>query len=215
MGGVVTAAYEKVPGVLEIWLEQPLDRQWVALFRLVRRGGGSDRFRVGELRIFPAEAGRRVAGEWSGSWRGIEAEAPRRGLTTKVVKLAQPHLWLQSMRTFAPRFRELFPDNVELPVAPSRSPTERRGRPKLPDKFLATVAREYAVASAAGKPPVEAVAQRHGEDVAKVRGWIHKARLRGFLTVSAQGKTGGEVTPKATFVLETEKRARRHATGRK
>ena len=205
----VTSADQKVPDVLEIWVEQPLDPQWVAAFRLVRRGGASTRFRVGELRIFPAEVGRRP-GEWSGAWRGIEAEAPRRGLTTKILKRAQPHLWLQFMEKLVPQFRALFPgEEFEPPLVSSRSPTERRGRPKLSDEFLALVAQQYAEASATGKRPVEAVAQKHGEVVAKVRGWIHKARLRGFLTKGAQGKTGGQLTSKATFILESQKQSKR------
>jgi transposase-like protein len=77
-----------------------------------------------------------------------------------------------------------------------------RGRPRHTDAFLVRVAAEYVRACTAGPAPVEAVARRHGDEpVAKVRGWIYQARQRGFLSESAQGRTGGQLTPEATFYL--------------
>ena len=57
---------------------QDLGDGWTAEFKLV--GTGSD-VRVGEARIFPGQP-------------GAGAPVPGRGLTKKVLKRANPHLWL-------------------------------------------------------------------------------------------------------------------------
>jgi hypothetical protein len=197
---------EIVEDVLDVWLTQPLDARWMAAFRLVR--GGTNRFRVGEVRIYPIEAGN-PAGEWSGAWLGLEADAPRRGLTKQIINLARPHLWLQQAEQRV-AFRKLFP--AQFPDAMTGSaPKSRdtRGRPRVPDETLARAAQLYVEACAAkSHHPVEVVAQQMGEPLVRVRGWIHKARteVRGLLTQRGQGETGGQLTKRATLILEQQKR---------
>ena len=71
--------------------------KWTVAYRIVMSGGNP---RVGELRIFPSEPdfADRPAGEWSGRWKGVEATAPRRGLTTGVVRSIKVHRWLEQVR---------------------------------------------------------------------------------------------------------------------
>ena len=189
--------------VRDAWVTQRIDERWLAAFRLVKSGG---RWRVGEARIFPAESDYAGDGEWSGCWRGFEAEAPRRGLTKQLLARAQPHMWLslgdKAMRGFKTIFGSGKPERETMTAS-------GRGRPAHDDVFLARVARDYASAVKAGRPPVKALAEKRGKTVARVRGWVHAARSRGFLTASVQGKTEGRLTPRATFVLETEAKRRK------
>jgi hypothetical protein len=167
--------------------------------------------RVGEARIFPNEpdGDGRNGGAWSGCWWGIDAAAPRRGLTKRVLSLAQPHRWLQSAEKVNQEFRRAFPKGVQLPKAVGqrapRSKTGRRGRPGHTDEFLAQIADEYVRALKKGRFPVKTVAAQHEAKEAKVRGWIYRARERGFLSQGAQGRAGGKLEPKAMFRLEAQR----------
>lgn len=196
---------EIVEDVLNVWLEQPLDARWMAAFRLVR--GGTGRLRVGEVRIFPIEPGGAApGGEWSGSWLGIEADAPRRGLTKQVLNRARPHLWLQEAEKRLPiKLRQLF--ESQPPETDSAPKSDTRGRPRMPDAELARVAELYVSACEKKSPrPVEDVARRLGESVGRVRGWIHKARKRDLLSNRGQGESGGTLTKHAEKILRQQKR---------
>jgi transposase-like protein len=197
--------------VEEVWVEQSIDAgtrggSWTAAFRLIRSGG---RVRVGEARIFPQEPGRAVGGEWSGCWRGLDVDVPSRGITRTILKRADPHRWLSLLADRASQSTELarilFPGAPERFSAPSKA---RAGRRPHSDEFLARVAQEYARAASGGQTPVRAVAERHGDTVVKVRGWIHQARMRGFLEHSAQGRSGGRITSKAQTVLDRPRKPR-------
>ena len=228
-GGKPTVIAAAPDGPLDIWIRQPLDPYWTAAFRLVSSDG---RLRVGEARIFPVERhgwtrdglpvspgdyagswrGIRIRnavpispGDWSGCWRGIQADAPRRGLTKQVLARAQPHLWLRFLEQIVPRVREILPDVLPARRTPREVPSPR-GRHAHADAFLVKVAVAYVRALRAGLPPVATMAGRYGEPVAKVRGWIHQARLREFLTPSVQGRADGALTAKTTFYLAARKR---------
>jgi hypothetical protein len=195
-------------GVKNAWVMQPLDERWVAAFRLVTSGG---RVRVGEARVFPLEDGyHKCGGEWAdGRRRGIDAEAPRRGLTKEMLARAQPHAWLSLLRATAMgrALAEVLGLRQESKVAPT--PAAGRGRPAHDDVFLARVARDYQRAVEAGHAPIRSLAAAHGEKVVKVRGWVHAARIRGYLTPSVQGKTEGRLTAKGTHVLASEAKRRK------
>jgi hypothetical protein len=162
-----------IPNGLDIWVRHAINEEWTAAFRLVWSGG---RVRVGEARIFPTEpdGDGRNGGAWSGCWWGIDAAAPRRGLTKRVLSLAQPHRWLQSAEKVNQEFRRAFPKGVQLPKAVGqrapRSKTGRRGRPGHTDEFLAQIADEYVRALKKGRFPVKTVAAQHEAKEAKVRG---------------------------------------------
>lgn len=209
--GVLTTAEPTIEkDVMDVWLEQPLDPHWMAAFRLVR-GGSMSRLRVGELRLFPIEAGRRnPAGEWSGAWRGIDADAPRRGLTKQIIHRARPHLWLREAERNLPRFREVF--GMPPADAPKGS---ARGRPRMPDADLARVAERYVRACKTSRRPVEVVAEQCHESVIRVRGWISKARDRRLLSRRAQGQTGGQLTARATAILAQQQRTTKKKKERK
>jgi hypothetical protein len=189
-----------LPDVLDIWVSQRLDERWVAAFRLVQGGG---RVRVGEARIFPLEPGYCRDGEWSGCWLGADAEAPRRGLTKELLLKAQPHLWLSFAERRLPGFSRGF---GLQPSRPAKAPGGR-GRPAHSDAFLAEVAAEYVRAVRGGRrDPVAAVARGRGKKVGRVSGWVHQARLRGLLTLGAQGKVGGRLTGRASHILVRRKK---------
>jgi hypothetical protein len=188
---IVTPRYKRIRDVPDFWVSQPLGDAWIAAFRIVTSGGHK---RVAECRVFPAEPDYQNDGEWSGCWKGFHADAPKRGLTKEVLRLAQPHSWLSIVEKVWPSPRPK--------IKASKEPT--RGRPSHSDLFLAQIAREYSTALEAGKKPVKAIVSRHRGTVEKIRTWIHQARLRGFLTQGAQGRTVGSLTAKARFVLESE-----------
>src|SRR6185503_12511800 len=107
------------------------------------------------------------------------------------------------------------PLGTRPPPKPRRS---TRGRKPHDDLFLARVAKDYVDAVKQGKNPVQYVAKVHvngGDEevrraVAKVRGWVNKARERGFLVRmgphrSRQGQAGGVLSPTAELVLATHR----------
>lgn len=198
-----------VPNVLDIWVRQAIDDEWTAAFRLVWSGG---RLRVGEARIFPTErvGDKRSGGDWSGCWEGVNAAAPRRGLTRRVLSLAEPHRWLESAEKVHREFRKVFPQGVQLPKARQprapRSTAGGRGRPGHTDEFLARIADQYVRALAKNLAPVKTIAAQHGAKEAKVRGWVHQARERQFLSRGTQGRASGKLGPKTTALRPRRKR---------
>jgi hypothetical protein len=209
-----------VPGVHNLWLEVPLDDDWMAASRLAIVRG---RPVVSELRIFPIEATvtKRPKGEWIGSLRGVEAVVPARGLTTKTLGRVRVHQHLQGLPALLDRYKKqgMTPEHVArwFKLAPPTPPTSGRGRKGLPDLFLARIARDYAAAVAAESPhPLQDVAKRARKPIVVVRGWVYKARQRGFLIGGAWGKPAGALSLGAEAYLrreaQTERRQdRRHA----
>lgn len=203
--------------VTDVWLEQPIDDRWMAAYRIVTSGGKP---RVAEVRIFPLEDfATRPPGEWSGGWKGVEATAPRQGLTKEVLGRVRLHEWTTQTRAIlAWMEKKLGRQYVEpimarfglpLPVAVRATSGSRRGRPSLSDEFYARIAAEYVAALKAGRPPVQAIAKQRRAPEPRVRGWIHRARYRGLLEGRGQGTTVGELSEKAIFVLEAAKQSRR------
>jgi transposase-like protein len=207
----------RVVSVEEVWVEQLIDAGtrggcWTAAFRLIRSRG---RVRVGEARIFPQERGRAVGGDWSGCWRGLDVDVPSRGITRTILKRADPHHWLSLLAERVSQSSELARmlvsgelERSAVSQRPGLSLKGRAGRRPHSDDFLARVAQEYARAASDGRTPVQTVAERHGDTVAKVRGWIHQARVRGFLEHAAQGRGGGRITPKTQKLLDRARNSR-------
>jgi hypothetical protein len=208
--------------VAELWLEHQIDDRWMAAFRIITSGGPA---RVGEVRVFPLEPefASRPVGEWSGSWKGVKATAPRRGLTRAVLKQVRLHDVLKNILEVQRKVEDLYGrqraddfeqrilvDQFGFPAPPPLKGTRsRRGRPSLGDDFYARVAADYVAAVQEGKPPIVALSTQHNEPLGRVRGWVHRARNRGLLVGRAQGKEGGQLSEKAIFILEKAKQSRR------
>lgn len=207
--------------VSDVWLEQAIDDRWMAAYRIVTSDG---RPRVAELRVFPLEPEfkTRPEGEWSGVWQGVEAIAPRRGLTKAVLGGVRLHEWTAQTRAILASFEQrvgrehvgvlaeaLARFRLPLPAPPRPALGSRGGRPRLPDEFYARIAAEYVAALTAGRPPAQTIAKQRREPGPRVRGWIHRARNRGLLEGRGQGTTIGQLSEKAIFILEAEKQLRR------
>ncbi len=207
--------------VSDVWLEQPIDDRWMAAYRIVT---GDGRPRVAELRVFPREDGfvSRPPGEWSGGFKGVEAQAPRQGLKKAIINRVRLQEWTTQVRAIRAAWeQQVGPERARvmkgvlarfgpLPASPPpRTGTPGRGRPALPDEFYATVAAEYVAALEAGRPPVKAIAQRHATSEARVRGWVHRARAKGLLEGRGQGQALGTLSDRAIFLSEAVKQRRR------
>lgn len=194
--------------VFEAWVEVPLDGAWIVGYGIVNDQGTPV---VGELRLFPAEPDRPGPGRWSAELLGLEARAPRGGITARVLRrvrvrayLAKMSHFIRDVRAAAPGLADMYGWSVrEAPVmAESRLEGQRRGPKGRPDSFYARVARDYVRALERGSyEPVAAVARRRGESVAKVRDMIRRARKRGLLTLEGPGKRGGVLTEQAEALL--------------
>jgi len=208
-----------IGGVTDVWLERALDTSWIAAYRLVASRG---RLRIGEVRVFPAEPDfvRRPEGEWSGVWRGVLADAPPQGLTGRIVRAAgRVHGWAGQLDAILERLNaqlgsgrveSLLGKRFRLPIPqPKQRTTTRRGRKPKAEEFYAEIARDYVNAIRSGSPsPVQAVAEKHTAKIVRVRGWIHRARVYGFIEGGAQGKAEGQLSAKALFYLEAGKQER-------
>jgi transposase len=78
---------------------------------------------------------------------------------------------------------------------------------RLPDRFLAAIAKDYVEALKRGDLPSMAVAEIHRVHRATARTWIHNARKRGFLlgNTGLGGRSGGQLSASAVHILN-EKR---------
>jgi hypothetical protein len=192
------------------WLEVPLGPKWLVAYRLVSQAGQPV---VAEVRVFPQEPGRQVAGRWSGEWRGINARVPRGGITARLlreVRIGEHGKRLQEILTkWAPTLRDF-----EVDFTPSTPSRPMRGRKPLPDIRYARVADRYVKALMSGaRRPVAVVARALRIPVPQARDFIHRARGRRMLTKpTKQGRAGGALTPHAEEILKKHsKKRRRHA----
>jgi hypothetical protein len=186
---------------LDMWLEEDLGNGWRAAYRVVRQGSA---YAFAELRVYPAEPGKGVPGEWSAD----PARVPDGGITASVLRtvLVGEHRdgledQVELLRTkMGDSFEGFLGDEGLKQVAEeSRRHPRRRGRP---DPFYAKVAAEYVAEVESGnRRPVRALAQRLGSSAEYVRQVLTEARRRGFLTTTRRGVPGGELTPKARELL--------------
>jgi hypothetical protein len=184
-----------VPRVADFWIEHRTGA-WIAAYRIVAANG---RPWIGEIRVFPAgDFSERPKGEWvEGTLAGVQAPVPIGGLTGKVLADLQPQRW---RRAAAHVIRSLYgtPAGARMPVmklfapyAPKRVHSAR-GRTPLSDEFYTEIARKYTEALGAGHRPVQTLMKLYKAPENRVRGWIHRARQRGFLERPVlQGKASG------------------------
>lgn len=205
--------------VREAWFEALVDDQWMAAYRLLP--GVHREPVIAEIRIFPRERTKgRPPGRWSAEVLGIDAKIPDGGISAEVVRRVRvgEHRdvgaafwrWLQERLTAEPTSNEsiksalaghtwrTFTADMQEPAA-----TPKRGRPAIySDEFYANLLKDYVQRVAQGSPrPTADVAKRRRLPAAKVRDLLHAARQRGLLSSSGQGRSGGQLTPKALAIL--------------
>jgi hypothetical protein len=186
---------------LDVWLEEHFGNGWLAAYRVVQQGST---YAFAELRIFPAEAGKRPPGEWSAD----PVHVPDGGITASVLRTVlvgehrdglehQVDLLGKKMGASFKGFlgekglKELAEEVRHLP--------RRQGRPDL---FYAKIAAEYVAEVEAGnRRPIRALAERLGKSPDYVRQVLSESRRRAFLTPTPRGVPGGELTPRARDVL--------------
>lgn len=199
--------------VREVWLKVPIsdEEAWIAAYRLVPREG---RPVVAEVRVFPAEKGRRKGGCWSVEDLGHEAPVPPGGVPSALlrdVKIDQ-HLkeyWPKIIR----QIRRQYGDDAVFGsggMASRHGFTQvaeevrrRTGRRGHDDLFYARFASGYIDQLARrSSTPTRDLAESLHYSQSYVRDVISRARKRGLLTQSPRGRPGGQLTEKALQVLE-------------
>ena len=195
--------------VSHVWLDVPLDADWLATSRLVVQEG---QLVVGELRVIPRERENLVPGRWSAEVVGVRAQVPPGGLSARTVRRvhlsdyrAHTHevlAWVMQQHggrdggagRLLRRFG-IFPPDEDRP-----RPVRRAGKP---DRFYARLAAAYTeLVSSGRRHPIKTLASRRHEGSATIRNWIREARVRGLLTRGVRGRAGGELTPRARRILE-------------
>lgn len=215
----------------DVWLEVPVVGGWVAASRLAIQEG---RLVIAEVRVFPGEdtALRRGSppkellhmagpGRWSGEVLGVQAEVPPGGLTAstlRTVRLGEhPRHVRAVVQWLAKQYgADAFKSGGSL-AALGLAPEGERPRPARQfgrgDLFYARLARDYGrLIERGSEQPVAAIATARGVAVARIRGWLHEARVRGLLTPGVQGRSGGQLTARAERLLRD---ADRTESGRK
>ena len=198
----------------ETWVEAPIGEEWTAAYRLVVQNGFPV---VAELRIFPAEPGRRDSqrdpGRWGGEVLGAKARAPRGGITARLlrqVKVGEHYKFVGDFLRWVQKQYGREPFGPDQPLGrrgltvPASTHVPERGRRGRSDADYARVAAAYVEAFNAGsRHPVVDAAQALRAPPARMRDMVHQARCRGLLTPSTkQGRRGGQLTPRACALLK-------------
>jgi hypothetical protein len=220
---VNTRAFAQIT-IAEAWLEVSLGRrlgrifvgEWTAAFRLAVQNG---QVVVAELRLFPFEGAKTdldlqqgAAGTWSGEILGMKAHVPRGGITARLLRRI-PFNRIREVVERCVKFavKEYGSAIVGLPFSDWKGKTipeetRRRGRPGWPDHFYARLARRYATLVRKGRAnPVAELSKALHIPHPQIRDAIKRAREKGFLTEGLPGRAGGELTPKASELLDARK----------
>jgi len=212
----ITSAGRDVAGlvpVFEAWLEVPLTRTWRAAYRLHLQGGIAV---VSELRVFPNEhtGDRRPAdhppGVWSAEFLGADAQVPRGGLTSRLLRRVKIRAHLPAVSEILGRVQQYTGHAVVTDVPSIR----RWGRVGPADERLAAVASEYVKLIGRGSTqPVSAIAKATRTPVGRVYQWLYRARQRGLLTRPPRGIPGGRLTARGERLADAFKRRRLAQSG--
>lgn len=203
--------FSKVKEVREVWVEAPLEKEWIAAYRLVVQGGQPV---VAEIRVFPREPETNIGpGHWSADVLGSEASAPPGGISARLLRKLKVGVHnrfaVEQVRLFTKLFgADIFFDLATIPAPPNRKKKGQRGRRPLDKIVYARLARDYATAARTHSKPIVVVAEKHGLPTSVVRDRVHIARDRHkFLTTTKQGRKGGVLTPAALEILRGTKRS--------
>ena len=192
----------------DFWFEMVLDDEWAVAYRIVAQPVG---LAVGEVRVFPVEQawreGKTPPGEWSGVLRGTKALVPRGGVTSRLLRQVRidRNIWycLKILKAVTKRRgtvdRPGQPGHGRAFVAyalersgvrtqrmeptPIEARGRSRGRPRVPAKEYARLARAYqrlVLSGARGKQLHEALASKLGLTLSQVRNRIARGREYGF-----------------------------------
>jgi hypothetical protein len=215
------------------WLGMPLggesmlgERGWLAEYRLAIQQG---RLVVAEVRVRPARWAFDETGQ-SGEAAGLDAaDVPLGGVSTRLLRtlsvgapvdhMAELLQLLDRAGVLPDVLADAFPHPETLrsrraqaaagrPAGPSRG-----GRQPLSDAVLLEAAEAYLAARKRGSPrPVPEAAARAAMSEARMRDLIYRARRRGLLTATRQGRGGGSFTPKALALRKSRARPQRKTT---
>jgi hypothetical protein len=152
---------------------------------------------------------------------------PPGGLTRRLLRRVPFGVHVDYFATVAKLRRILVPEGVSvfegpwvelaaahlkptLEASPRPRGGKRPGRRPLPDEDLLTAARAYVTARDRGSPrPVPDAARALKMSEARMRDLVYRARRRGFLTQTSQGRGGGALTPHARALLKSRRRRQR------
>ncbi|SRR6266571_1061956 len=203
----------------EAWIEVPMDDGWVAAYRLVGRRGQPV---IAEVRLFPNESTREIAGQWSGE----SASVPLGGVPGRILRRLRLRDAIELFPQFVANWQRrhgkgpakavLGRVRLSTSKAVARRPVGRAGHP---DEFYVRWAQAYLDRISAGSPhpvrdlsedpptPIEGFVSRGDYvDPETVRAILNRARRRKLLTEAPPGRPGGELTPRALAVLRRQGR---------
>ena len=195
----------KLVVVDDFWFETILDDAWVAAYRIVSQPEG---LVVGEIRIFPVDDTwnnqRTRRGEWSGGLQGTRAEAPKGGVTARLLRRVRidETIWegrgvLEELtkivgRMTVPGHRHqgrgfvpyaLTRARITPPVAPPPR-QQGRGRKRLPQKEYERLTKLYTqlwLRGDRGRPLYEKLAKKLTLSESQARNRVSRARKYGLL----------------------------------
>jgi hypothetical protein len=189
--------------VEDLWFEIPLDRNWIAAYRLQVTDTATT---FSELRVIPNEGTRANPGEWRAEFHGMSAET-KAPLTAKVISKIQ----LNKHRTVLASIIR----NVERqgaasafgnPSMPRRTATQA-GAYGRPPQFYAQFALRYDAVEYGDerrqlkvRSTKRILAGEYGVPVSTITSWLRTCRSYGFLETTREGKRGGAATQLARDV---------------
>jgi hypothetical protein len=197
----VTAA-----GQVQVWLTEPLIKDWVVAYRVVFRGRGARRrAHIVELRVTSRTF---LADEATDPRAPFSFEAVRRGVTERQFRTA-----------LAATVEELTTDPFLRPVADTLGPAPHlqngvegrgAGRPGRTRTFYAKFAcRLHDIEQDMRREPgasthAQLVAE-YGKPRTTIAKWVRIAREQGFLTPARKGERGGKATAPARALARGDK----------
>jgi hypothetical protein len=215
--GGFTLRTEVIDGAPYADLTEPVAEAWEASYRLALQGG---RLVVARLSVSPRGA------------------VPAGGLTTRLLRRVTigahldraaeitraliSHLTRLEAASTSEDTKALLRRQRQLLAAPrGRRPgqrpadTSRPGRKPLGDDVLLAAAQSYVTARARKHPaPVLAVAKAGKMSEARARDLIYRARRRGFLSQTTQGRGRGDLTDEARALLKHMSKPKPRRSGR-
>lgn len=198
-----------VDGKPQAWFQTQISDDWTAEYRLAMEKG---RVVIAEVHIFP--------GDWITEQGLAKALVPAGGVTTRILRSvstgAHVDYYTELANVIRKQGRALADFGILTTMLSSRRlkprppGTPRRGRKPLSDEVLLKAAQAYFHARKAGAPaPIVAAAKATKMSEARMRDLIYRARRRGFVTPTFQGRGGGNLTPEASKLLRKIARSKK------